>query len=82
MAAVSVLSIGVVFMVILFIALIAFGIVSIVLFIRDGIIAGQEGRPRKTVFIVLFVIGLICLSIPCLLGIMYLLISSLVMLGL
>ncbi len=36
----------------------AFSIVSIVLFIVDGVKAKNEGRSRKTVYKVLFIIGM------------------------
>ena len=47
-----------------------FFVVSLILFIRDGIRAGREGRKRKTYPIVLFVVSLVlfCITAVILIG--------------
>ncbi|MCR5061303.1 MAG: hypothetical protein K6A80_09805 [Saccharofermentans sp.] len=63
------------------IVLAAFIIFSVIMFIRDGKLAKKEGRKRKIVFIVLFIISVIIALIAVALGILLCLLAMAVMHG-
>jgi len=61
------------------IAGVLFVIVSIVLFIRDGIAAKKEGRRRKEIYNVLFIAGIAITATAIMVGIFVYILASLVM---
>lgn len=61
------------------IAISLFLIVSIVLFIKDGINAKQEGRDRKKAYKVMFIISMAIIGLAVVIGIMLCVLAALIM---
>lgn len=61
------------------IAVSAFVIVSIVLFIKDGILAKREGKGRKKIYTVMFIISMAIIALIVVIGILLCVLAMLVM---
>ena len=65
----------------LLIAVPLFVITSIILFIRDGILAKREERKRKTCYTVMFIISMVIIALVVALSLLLTLLSMLVIRG-
>lgn len=61
------------------IAISLFVIASIILFIKDGILAKQEGRGRKKIYTVMFIISMAIIALVVVIGILLFILAMLVM---
>lgn len=61
------------------IGIVVFVIVSIVLFIRDGIVSKREGRNRNKKFTVMFIISMVIIGLLVVIGVLLSILAILVM---
>lgn len=61
------------------IGVVVFVIVSIVLFIRDGIVSKREGRNRNKKFTVMFIISMVIIGLLVVIGVLLSILAILVM---
>ena len=60
-------------------AITTFVIISIVLFITDGINSKKEGRNRKTRYTVMFIISMVIIALTVIMGILLIILATLFM---
>ena len=63
------------------IAIALFAVVSVVLFIKDGIASKREGRSRKKKYTVMFIISMAVIGLAAVIGILLLALTALIMLS-